>query len=94
MERVTMKKLIEKAEYLNDLTLGSPDDHFTDDEGYWTKPGAYTISGAYSGYCLHRFTGKTGGVADVLGTGHIPARELLGLINAFIAGYRSRYHKS
>lgn len=47
--------------------------------------GNYHLSGAYGGVALHRMENSGGGVSDVLRVGHVPKRELYGLMQAFIA---------
>ena len=49
--------------------------------------GTYCLSGAYGGWALHRMAAGGGtGVVDVFNRGHIPARELSGLISAYRTG--------
>jgi len=48
------------------------------------------LSHAYGGVCLHRMYNEGGGVTSPLSTGHIPKRELLGLLHAFINGIESQ----
>ena len=48
--------------------------------------GSYTIDYAYGGVSLHKYTNPHGGVKDVFRCGHIPKRELPGLISAYSLG--------
>ena len=49
--------------------------------------GTYCLSGAYGGWALHRMAAGGGtGIVDVFNHGHIPARELSGLISAYRLG--------
>jgi len=49
--------------------------------------GTYCLSGAYGGWALHRMAAGGGtGVVDVFERGHMPARELSGLISAYRLG--------
>lgn len=48
---------------------------------------AYTLSGAYGGYSLHRIVNESGGVTDVFGAGHMPKRELYDRMHAFLRGF-------
>ena len=53
--------------------------------------GTYCLSGAYGGWALERMHRDGGtGVEDVFSRGHIPARELSGLISAYVRGLDSR----
>jgi hypothetical protein len=49
--------------------------------------GVYFISGAYGGYALHKMHESTGEY-DVFRMGHIPARQLSELIDAYMRGIR------
>lgn len=82
MNRITRAHLEAKAAYLNKIT-NSPAEYMTDRQ---TNVGHFTISGAYGGYALHRTMNTSGGVHDVFSSGHMPARELAGLISAFTSG--------
>ena len=49
--------------------------------------GTYCLSGAYGGWALERMARDGGtGVDDVFSRGHMPARELSGLISAYWRG--------
>lgn len=51
------------------------------------NPGTYCLSGAYGGWALHQMSASGGtGVKDVFSSGHMPARELSGLISAYMLG--------
>jgi hypothetical protein len=55
--------------------------------------GNYHVSQAYGGYSLHRITNAGGGVSNPLSIGHVPARELSGLLSAYISGInRIKWH--
>jgi len=51
--------------------------------------GAYHLSSAYGGYCLHQIVNDGGGVRDVFSCGHVPARDLANRMHAFRAGVDS-----
>ena len=51
-------------------------------------PGHYEISGAYGGYNLHRICNEGGGVENVFGCGHVPARDLYNRMRAYLEGLR------
>ena len=80
--RVTKKMLEAKVELLNKVT-NSPQEYRT---GSNTNIGHYMLDGAYGGYALHRVMNETGGVNNVFRCGHVPARELAGLVDAYIQG--------
>jgi hypothetical protein len=54
--------------------------------GNIAQVGNYHLSGAYGSVCLHRMHNLDGGVSSPLSTGHIPKRELLNLMHAYIQG--------
>ena len=84
--RITRAHLDAKCATINNMTK-SPVEPSRMVDGKWTaNVGNYRISGAYGGYCLHRMTNESGGVRDVFNCGHIPARELAGLMSAYTAG--------
>ena len=56
--------------------------------------GAYHLSRAYGGFALHRMATDGGGVNSPLTSGHVPARELAGLMHAFLAGLEAAQHRA
>ena len=82
MNRITEKQLQAVVDRLNRIT-GSPAAPYIDGKA---QIGCYHLSHAYGGVCLHRTHNEGGGVSSPLSTGHIPKRELMGLLHAFIAG--------
>lgn len=82
MTRVTEKQLQTVVDRLNRIT-GSPMSPYLDGKA---QPGNYHLSHAYGGVCLHRMFNEGGGVSSPLSTGHIPKRELLNLMHAYISG--------
>ncbi|MDP3962825.1 MAG: hypothetical protein Q8Q03_03095 [bacterium] len=56
---------------------------------YKANVGHYHIDGAYGGFSLHQTENEHGGVRNVFGIGHIPARELFNLMAAFLEGVRA-----
>jgi len=80
-QRVTIKFLKAQAERLNRIT-NSPLTYFDDNKNI--QVGHYHISQEYGAYCLHRITND--GVTSPLSTGHIPARELSGRMDAYMRG--------
>lgn len=85
--RITIKDLEQKAVVLNN-TLGTPVEarELINGKTIFNK-GTMIISQSYGGYALHEMD-KDSGQRDVLGTGHIKARELAGMIDALIVGIR------
>ncbi len=48
--------------------------------------GNYHLSGAYSGWALHRMTNESGGIRDVFRCGHVSKKELYGRMQAYMDG--------
>jgi hypothetical protein len=86
MNRITEKHLQAIVDRLNRLT-GMPAAPYVNGVA---QVGNYHISHAYGGVCLHRMGNESGGVSSPLSTGHIPKRELAGLLHSFIAGIESK----
>jgi hypothetical protein len=86
MSRITDKHLQAKIDWLNKIT-GSPVAPYIDGKA---QIGNYHLSHAYGGVCLHRMHNESGGVSSPLSCGHIPKRELAGLLDAFIAGINTQ----
>ncbi len=84
--RTTRAHLDAKARTLNGMTKSPVEPSRMVDGKYRANVGNYHISGAYGGYCLHRMSTEGGGVSDVFDCGHISARELAGLMSAYMAG--------
>ena len=84
--RIIRAHLDAKADTLNRMTSSPVESSRTVDGNYVANVGNYHISGAYGGYCLHRMVNEGGGVSDVFSCGHVPARELAGLMSAYMAG--------
>ena len=85
-QRITRAFLDAKTATLNSMTK-SPLESSRMVDGKWTaNVGNYHIDSAYGGYSLHRMCNESGGAADVLNIGHVSARELAGLMSAYMAG--------
>lgn len=92
MDRVTDKQLQAIVDRINRMT-GSPIKP-------WSRPvesgplvsnvGNYHLDHAYGGVSLCRMSNRQGGVSNVLSIGHVPKRELEGLMFAFIKGLEAR----
>ena len=85
-QRITRAHLDAKAATLNRMTNSPTEPSRMVDGKRTANVGNYHISGAYGGYSLHRMSNESGGVSDVFDCGHIPARELAGLMSAYTAG--------
>jgi hypothetical protein len=83
--RITRSFLEAKARTLNGMTNSPVEPYRTVDGKAVPNVGNYHISGAYDGYCLHRMT-EGGGASDVLDCGHVSAKQLAGLMSAYMAG--------
>lgn len=87
MQRITLTHLQAVIDRINRAT-GSPLQPYVkgDDGRHHAQPGCYHLSRAYGGYSLHRMCNEAGGVRDVFGCGHVPARDLANRMHAFLAG--------
>jgi hypothetical protein len=85
-QRVTQAQLQAVVDRINRIT-GSPMTPYIDGK---IQVGNYHLSGAYGGVCLHRMHNDGGGVSSPLSTGHIPKRELLALMYAYITGLNEK----
>jgi hypothetical protein len=83
--RITRSFLEAKVRTLNGMTKSPLEPYRTVDGKAVANVGNYHVSGAYDGYCLHRMT-EGGGAADVLDCGHVSAKQLAGLMSAYMAG--------
>ena len=86
MQRITQKHLQAKVDYLNQLTGSNPEPYTRTDGKLSANVGNYHLSGAYGGVSLHRMANTSGGIRDVFSCGHVPKRELCGLIDAYARG--------
>lgn len=87
--RITKAFLLAQVSNLNRL-FGLGDEIYTYDENHKITggiEGVYCIDGAYGGYALHRMH-KSTGESDVFNLGHLPARQLSELIDAYMRGIR------
>lgn len=84
--RITRAHLDAKAATINNMTKSPAEPSRMVDGKYRANVGNYHIDCAYGGYSLHRMATEDGGAVDVFNVGHIPARELAGLMSAYTAG--------
>lgn len=84
--RITKKHLKTLCDRLNKVT-DSPMTSYTRIDG---KPvsnvGNYHISHSYGGVCLHRMSNEGGGIYCPIMNSHVPKRELLNLMYAYLNG--------
>ena len=87
MDRVTVSRLQAVIDRINRQT-GSPAKPYTADADGLQRAqiGNFHLSRAYGGFALHRMVTDGGGVSSPLHTGHIPARDLLNRMHAYLAG--------
>lgn len=88
-ERITVKDLRAVCDRIN-RTFGQallPWTFGQGPAGGKANIGTFYIDGAYGGWELMRIMNEGGGVTEPLGsTGHVPARELYGLMHAYLRG--------
>ena len=93
MRRITLKDLdhvVDAINTLQDIPLKP-----------WTRvdgklvPNAwnYHLSDAYGGYALHQHGASGSGARDVFQVGHVPKRQLHGLLQAYKKGLRAVYYR-
>lgn len=87
MERITIKQLEMKIDYLNKIT-NSPSTPYVKKEGggMQAQIGNYHLSQAYGSVCVHRMSNEHGGVTTPIMFGHVPKREAFEALSAYIAG--------
>lgn len=68
--------------------LGIPFGHYvkTGAGEYRPQIGALDVSGAYGGWSVQRLVNEGGGVTDVFGYGHVPARQMCEWLDAACRG--------
>lgn len=94
MHNVTKNMLQAKVDYLNKITRNYPEPWTRVNGELVANIGNYHLSGAYGGYCVHQMMNQGGGVTTPICYGHIPKRELFGLLSAFISGYEQNTRDS
>ena len=90
-QRITLAYLQAVIGRIN-LAMGSPSEPYVkgDDGHHKAQIGCYHLSRAYGGYSLHRMVTDGGGVSDVFGCGHVPARDLANRMHAFLDGIEAQ----
>ena len=92
MARITIKDLEAVAARIN-LTTGSPMSYAEPHrvgQAFHSNIGNYHIDRAYGGFMLARVCTTGGGISNVFGCGHIPARALYERMHAYLAGLDER----
>ena len=84
--RISIKQLEQQVNYLNEITNQPATPWSRVDNRSRANIGNYHLSQAYGGVCLHQMANLGGGVTCPLSQGHIPKRELMDKLQAFIAG--------
>ena len=96
-QRITVKQLESKVKLLNKLT-GNFDTPYIKSEGtgkFVPQAHVFVLGRAYGGFSLEQMAAKGSGCSEPLNTGHIPARELHGMLASMIAGIemmQTRHH--
>ena len=86
---ITTKNLQAVVDRINTVT-DSPMEQYTSVNGkLLANIGNYHLSGAYSGYALHRMCTTGGGITDISNSGHISKRALYDIMHAYLAGYEA-----
>lgn len=89
-QRITLAYLQAVIDRIN-LAMGTPMLPYKSDDGHHkAQVGCYHLSRAYGGFSLHRMVTDGGGVSDVFGCGHVPARDLANRMHAFLDGIEAR----
>jgi len=87
MDRVTVSHLRAVIARINRETDSPAEPYYLDADGRLrAQIGNFHLSRAYGGFALNRMVTEGGGVSSPLSTGHIPARDLMNRMHAFLAG--------
>lgn len=91
---ITKKDIEQSIGHLNDDLGENNCPWYRDTEGALrSNEGTFHLSQAYGGYSLHRMASDRGASIDVFGCGHVPRRQLHGLIRAFSQGIYTSINK-
>ena len=85
---ITVKNLQAVVDRIN-KTTNSPAEQFSTTVPGAANIGNYHLSGAYSGYALHRTVNASGGIRDISNSGYISKRALYDVLHAYLAGYEA-----
>lgn len=78
LTRATLSAMVDTANRLQG---------FDPEADLYAVEGAFTLSGAYGGHAVHRYSGPHGGVSDLTG-GHRSAKETERFLSGLIHGLR------
>lgn len=92
MDRITIKQLEKRVEYLNILTNNSPTPWRVIDGKMVANIGTYVLNGAYGGYQVSRLATLGGGQSDVIHGFH-SKRTCWWYLNAYIDGIAEGLNK-
>jgi len=94
MQRITIKHLEAKLDYLNKLTGNDPKPYRTDEHGKLrANIGNFHLYQAYGGVNVHQMVNEGGGVRDIFHCGCITKRELAEKISAYTLGLEDAIYK-
>ena len=85
MTRTTIADLDRAVDAVN-RAAGTPLETWSVDGSLTPNAFNYHLSGAYGGYSLHQHGATGSGGRDVFQVGHVPKRELHGMLRAYRAG--------
>ena len=90
MERVSIKDIECAVDHLNELA-GTPKTPWTRgaDGKHRANIGNYHISQAYGGVAIHQMQNLGGGIRQLFGYGHMPKRDCLNQLHAFLLGFEA-----
>ena len=91
--RITVSHLRKLCASLNAAT-DSPAHYWQDKESRSAALGHHTISCAYGGYALHRVCSPGGGLIDIFACGHVSARTLYCMMQAYLQGFADGKRKA
>lgn len=88
---ITVKNLQAVVDRINKATDSPAEQYYRNDTGkaIAANIGNYHLSGAYSGYALHRTVNASGGIRDISNSGYMSKRALYDLMHAYLAGYEA-----
>lgn len=84
-DRITNAHLNGLCHWLNVCT-GNPHTYCQNTDTFTANVGHYYIDRAYGGVALCQVLNESGGVVDVLGSGHVTKRDLWNRMQAFSRG--------
>ena len=92
MRRITLKDLGYAVDAINTLQDIPLEPWTRVDDKLVPTAWNYHLSGAYGGYALHQHGASGSGARDVFQVGHVPKRQLHGLLRAYKEGLRADWY--